>query len=156
MPINYMTKEGYDKLLEEIAYLESEERLSIINQLIEAREKGDLSENAEYDAAREAQSILEARIVQLKSLIANTRLIDKSCIRTDTVQILNKVTLRNIKNNQTIIYTLVSDVETNLKAGKISIDTPVGKGLIGKKVGEIAEIKTPSGIISFEILNISK
>jgi|SRR5215470_3378260 len=155
MAINYMTKEGYDKLLKEITYLESKERPSIIKQLVEAREKGDLSENAEYDAARETQSILETRIAHLKSLIANTRLIDESRIRTDSVQILNKVTLRNIKNNQMIIYTLVSDAETNLKAGKISIDTPIGKGLIGKKVGEIAEIKIPSGIISFEILNIS-
>ncbi|BAG83663.1 MAG: transcription elongation factor GreA [Candidatus Azobacteroides pseudotrichonymphae] len=155
MAINYMTKGGYDKLLEEIVYLESEERPSIIKQIAEAREKGDLSENVEYNAAREAQSILELKITQLKSLVANTRLIDESHIQTNSIQILNKVTLRNIKNGQTTVYTLVSEAETDLKAGKISINTPISKGLIGKKVGEIAEIKTPSGIIYFEILSIS-
>lgn len=155
MNINYMTKEGYNKLLEEILYLETEERPIVINQIAEAREKGDLSENSEYDAAKEAQAILETKINQLKLLIANTRLIDKDHIQTDSIQILNKVTLRNIKNNQIIVYTLVSDAEINLKVGRISINTPIGRGLIGKKVGEIAKIKAPSGIVSFEIVNIS-
>lgn len=150
-----MTKEGYNKLLEEILYLETEERPIVINQIAEAREKGDLSENSEYDAAKEAQAILETKINQLKLLIANTRLIDKDHIQTDSIQILNKVTLRNIKNNQIIVYTLVSDAEINLKVGRISINTPIGRGLIGKKVGEIAKIKAPSGIVSFEIVNIS-
>jgi transcription elongation factor GreA len=150
-----MTKEGYNKLLEEVGYLESEKRPAISRQIAEARDKGDLSENAEYDAAKEAQGILEAKISQLKTLISNARLIDESQISTDTVQILNKVTLRNTKNNQKITYTLVSETESDLKSGKIAVNTPIGKGLMGKKTGDIAEIKIPSGIISFEIMDIS-
>lgn len=155
MAITYMTKEGYNKLLEEVGYLESEKRPAISRQIAEARDKGDLSENAEYDAAKEAQGILEAKISQLKTLISNARLIDESQISTDTVQILNKVTLRNTKNNQKITYTLVSETESDLKSGKIAVNTPIGKGLMGKKTGDIAEIKIPSGIISFEIMDIS-
>ena len=155
MAITYITKEGYNKLLEEVSYLESEKRPAISRQIAEARDKGDLSENAEYDAAKEAQGILEAKIAQLKTLISNARLIDESQISTDTVQILNKVTLRNTKNNQKITYTLVSENEANLKAGKIAVNTPIGKGLMGKKVGDVAEIKIPSGVISFEIMDIS-
>jgi transcription elongation factor GreA len=150
-----MTKEGYNKLLEEVNYLESEKRPAITKQIAEARDKGDLSENAEYDAAKEAQGILEAKIAQLKTLISNVRLIDESQITTDCVQILNKVTIRNTKNNQQMVYTLVSESEANLKAGKIAINTPIGKGLMGKKVGEIVEIKVPSGVLSFEIMDIS-
>jgi transcription elongation factor GreA len=150
-----MTKEGYNKLLEEVNYLESEKRPAISKQIAEARDKGDLSENAEYDAAKEAQGILEAKIAQLKTLVSNARLIDESQINTDRVQILNKVTIRNTKNNQQIVYMLVSESEANLKAGKISINTPIGKGLMGKKVGNIVEIKVPSGILSFEIMDIS-
>jgi transcription elongation factor GreA len=155
MAVSYMTKEGYNKLLEEVNYLESEKRPAISRQIAEARDKGDLSENAEYDAAKEAQGIVEAKISQLKTLISNARLIDESQITTESVQILNKVTIRNTKNDQTIIYTLVSESETDLKAGKIAVNTPIGKGLMGKKVGEIVEIKIPSGVISFEIMNIS-
>ena len=155
MAITYMTKEGYNKLVEEVNYLESEKRPAISRQIAEARDKGDLSENAEYDAAKDAQGILEAKIAQLKTLISNARLIDESLISTDSVQILNKVTIRNTKNNQTVTYTLVSENETNLKAGKIAVSTPIGKGLMGRRVGEVVDIKVPSGIMSFEIMNIA-
>ena len=155
MAVSYMTKDGYNKLLEELNYLESEKRPAISKQIAEARDKGDLSENAEYDAAKEAQGILEAKIAQLKTLVSNARLIDESQISTDSVQILNRVTIRNTKNNQQMAYTLVSESEADLKAGKISINTPIGKGLMGKKVGDIAEIKVPSGLMSFEIMDIS-
>jgi transcription elongation factor GreA len=150
-----MTKDGYDKLIEEVNFLESEKRPAISRQIAEARDKGDLSENAEYDAAKEAQGLLEAKIAHLKSLIANARLIDESQISTECVQILNKVTIRNTKNNQKITYSLVSESETDLKAGKIAISTPIGKGLMGRKVGETVEIQVPSGIMSFEIMEIS-
>jgi transcription elongation factor GreA len=150
-----MTKEGYNKLREEVNYLESEKRPAITRQIAEARDKGDLSENAEYDAAKEAQGILEAKIAQLKTLISNVRLIDESQISTDCVQILNRVTIRNTKSNQQMIYTLVSESEADLKSGKIAINTPIAKGLMGKKVGEVAEIKVPSGVMSFEIMDIS-
>jgi transcription elongation factor GreA len=155
MAISYMTKDGYNKLLEEVNQMESEQRPAISKQIAEARDKGDLSENAEYDAAKEAQGILEAKISQLKTLIANARLIDESQITTDTVQILNKVRLRNTKNNQEMVYMLVSENETDLKAGKIAVSTPIGKGLLGKKKGDLVEIKVPSGVLSFEILDIS-
>jgi transcription elongation factor GreA len=150
-----MTKDGYNKLLEEVSYLESEKRPAISRQIAEARDKGDLSENAEYDAAKEAQGMLETKIVQLKTLLSNARLIDESQISTESVQILNKVTLRNTKNNQKITYTLVSENETDLKAGKIAVSTPIGKGLMGRKTGEIVDIHVPSGILSFEIMEIS-
>ncbi|GHV08120.1 transcription elongation factor GreA [Bacteroidia bacterium] len=155
MAIHYMTKVGYNKLLEEVNYLESEKRPAISKQIAEARDKGDLSENAEYDAAKEAQGILEAKIAQLKSLISGARLIDESQITTDSVQILNKVSIRNTKNNQKMVYTLVSESEADFKQGKIAINTPIGKGLLGKKVGEIVEIKVPNGIMNFEITDIS-
>ncbi|MDR0866510.1 MAG: transcription elongation factor GreA [Candidatus Symbiothrix sp.] len=155
MAISYMTKDGYNKLLEEVNYLESEKRPAISRQIAEARDKGDLSENAEYDAAKEAQGILEAKIAQLKTLISNARLIDESQINTDSVQILNKVTIRNTKNNQKVVYSLVSESEANLKVGKISVSTPIGKGLMGKKLGDVVEIKVPSGVLSFEIMDIS-
>jgi transcription elongation factor GreA len=155
MAVHYMTKEGYNKLLEEVNYLESEKRPAISKQIAEARDKGDLSENAEYDAAKEAQGILEAKISQLKTLISGARLIDESQITTDSVQILNKVTIRNTKNNQKMVYTLVSESEADLKQGKIAVSTPIGKGLMGKKVGDIAEITVPNGLMSFEIIDIS-
>lgn len=155
MAVSYMTKEGYNKLLEELNLLESEKRPAISKQIAEARDKGDLSENAEYDAAKEAQGMLEAKIAQLKTLISNARLIDESQISTDSVQILNKVTIKNTKNDQKMTYILVSESEADLKAGKISINTPIGKGLMGKKIGEIAEIKVPSGVMTFEIIDIS-
>lgn len=150
-----MTAEGYDKLREDINLLETVERPKISKQIGEARDKGDLSENAEYDAAKEAQGLLEAKIGQLKNLLANARLIDKSSIGIDSVQILNKVTIKNTKNNQQMTYMLVAESEANLKENKIAINTPIAQGLMGKKVGEVAEIKVPNGIVSFEIIDIS-
>lgn len=154
MAITYMTEDGYKKLKEEISVLESERPL-ISKQIAEARDKGDLSENAEYDAAKEAQGLLEAKIAQLKNLLANARLINEDAIGTDAVQILNKVTIRNTKNNQQMTYMLVAESEANLKESKIAVNTPIAQGLMGKKVGDIVDIKVPSGIMSFEILNIS-
>ena len=155
MAIHYMTKEGYNKLMEEVNYLESERRPAISKQIAEARDKGDLSENAEYDAAKEMQGIVEAKIAQLKGFISNARLIDESQITTDSVQIMNKVTIRNTNNNQKMVYTLVSESEADLKAGKIAVNTPIGKGLMGKKIGDIAEIKVPNGLMSYEIIDIT-
>ena len=155
MALHYMTREGYNKLVEEVSYLESERRPAISKQIAEARDKGDLSENAEYDAAKEMQGIVEVKIAQLKSVISNARLIDESRISTDCVQILNKVTIRNTKTNQKMVYTLVSESEANLKEGKIAVNTPIGKGLLGKKIGDIAEIKVPSGLMTFEIIDIA-
>lgn len=155
MAVTYMTAEGYDKLKEEINLLETVERPKISKQIGEARDKGDLSENAEYDAAKEAQGLLEAKIGQLKNLLANARLIDRSSIGIDSVQILNKVTIKNTKNNQQMTYTLVAESEANLKENKIAINTPIAQGLMGKKVGDIAEIKVPNGMVSFEVIDIS-
>ena len=150
MAVSYMTKDGYDKILAEINYLETVKRPEISAQIAEARDKGDLSENAEYDAAKEAQGIMEAKLSQLKGLISNARLIDET-----RVQILNKVKIKNTKNNAVMTYTLVSDSEANLKEGKIAVSTPIAQGLMGKKVGDIVEIKVPSGMMSFEIMDIS-
>ncbi|MDF9831353.1 transcription elongation factor GreA [Parabacteroides sp. PF5-6] len=155
MAISYMTAEGYNNLLAEINYLETVKRPEISAQIAEARDKGDLSENAEYDAAKEAQGIMEAKLAQLKELIANARLIDESRIQTDEVQILNKVKIKNTKNNMIMTYTLVADSEANLKEGKIAISTPIAKGLLGKKVGEVVDIKVPSGMMTFEVMDIS-
>lgn len=155
MAISYMTEDGYKKLSEEINFLETVKRPEISRQIAEARDKGDLSENAEYDAAKEAQGLLEAKIAQLKDTFANARILDESKLSTDVVQILNKVKIRNTKNNQMMEYTLVSETEANLKENKMSINTPIGKGLLGKKVGDIVDIQVPSGIMSFEIINIS-
>ncbi len=155
MAYNYMTQAGYDKLVAEITELETVQRPEISRQIAEARDKGDLSENAEYDAAKEAQGLLEGKIAHLKSILSNARIIDESHLNTDSVQILNKVTIRNIKTGAQVTYTLVSDSEANLKENKISVNTPIAKGLMGKKVGDIAEVQTPGGAMSFEILEIS-
>jgi transcription elongation factor GreA len=155
MAVTYMTEEGFRKLKEELAYMESVQRPEISRQIAEARDKGDLSENAEYDAAKEAQGMLEAKIAQTKTLIASVRLIDENSIRTDTVQIMNKVTIRNVKTKKEMTYTLVSESEADLNNGKIAINSPIAQGLLGKKVGDIAEIKVQSGMMTFEILNIS-
>ena len=155
MAVTYMTEEGYNKILAEINYLESVKRPEISAQIAEARDKGDLSENAEYDAAKEAQGILEGKIAQLKGLIADARLIDEKQIKTDVVQIMNKVKLKNVANGAVMTYTLVSDSEANLKENKLAISTPIAQGLMGKKVGDVAEIKVPSGILKFEIMEIS-
>lgn len=154
MAVTYMTEEGLEKLKEEISQLEAE-RPNISKMIAEARDKGDLSENAEYDAAKEAQGLLEAKIAGMKGLLAQARLIDKSSIGTDYVQILNKVTIKNTKNNQQMTYTLVAESEANLKENKIAINTPIAQGLMGKKVGDVAEIKVPNGIVTFEIIDIS-
>ena len=155
MAIVYMTEEGYKKMLEEITFLETVKRPEISRQIAEARDKGDLSENAEYDAAKEAQGLLEMKIAQLKDKVANARMIDDTKLNTHTVQILNKVKIKNTKNNAVMQYMLVSEREANLKEGKIAVSTPIGKGLLGKKVGDIAEIQVPSGIMTFEIIDIS-
>ena len=155
MAVSYMTKDGYDKILAEINYLETVKRPEISAQIAEARDKGDLSENAEYDAAKEAQGIMEAKLSQLKGLISNARLIDETRVQTDEVQILNKVKIKNTKNNAVMTYTLVSDSEANLKEGKISVNTPIAQGLLGKKVGDVAEITVPQGKIALEVVNIS-
>ena len=149
--ISYYTEEGLSNLKEEIKNLESVERPKISQQIAEARDKGDLSENAEYDAAKEAQGMLEARISKLKNKLANARLIDDSEIDNSKVFILSTVKIKNIKNSMEMTYTLVAENEADIKAGKISVDSPIGKGLLGKEVGQIADISTPAGIMKFEI-----
>jgi transcription elongation factor GreA len=153
--VNYITEEGLRKLKEELAHYESVERPMISRQIAEARDKGDLSENAEYDAAKEAQGLLEMRINKMKDVIANSRIIDESRIDTSKVQILNKVTIRNTKTNASMTYTLVSESEADLKTGKLSISTPIAKGLLGKKVGDVVEIQVPSGLMTFEVIEIA-
>ena len=155
MAISYMTKDGYKKKMEEIAYLESVERPKISAAIAEARDKGDLSENAEYDAAKEAQGMLEMRIAKLKDLVANARIIDYSNLTTEQVQILNKVKIKNVANGMTMEYTIVADSEANLKEKKIASSTPIAQGLLGHKVGDIVEVKVPSGLVKFEIMEIS-
>ena len=154
MAVTYMTADGYKKLLYELNHLEGVERPSISRQIAEARDKGDLSENAEYDAAKEAQGLLELKISQLKATIATARMIDESKINTNEVQILTRVKLKNLKTNQTMSYMIVSESEANLKEGKLSVTTPIAKGLLGKKVGEKANVAVPSGNMEFEVLEI--
>lgn len=153
--VTYLTKEGLKKLRAELDHLLKVERPSISKQIGEAIEKGDISENAEYDAAKDAQGMLEAKMAVIRGKIANVRILDESKIDTSQVQILNRVTVKNKKNNATMQYTLVPESEADLKKGKISVETPIAKGLLGKKVGETAEIKVPSGIMQFEIIEIS-
>ena len=151
----YFTEEGLKKLREELKQLKSVERPKISQQIAEARDKGDLSENAEYDAAKEAQGLLEMRISRMEDMLAKARIIDESKIDTSHVQILNKVKIKNIKNSQQVEYMLVSESEADIKNGKISVATPIAKGLLGKEVGDVVEIKVPSGVMSFEIIEIS-
>ena len=153
--VSYVTAEGLEKLMKELEQLETVERPGISQQIAEARDKGDLSENAEYDAAKEAQGMLELKISKLKDAIANSRVLDQSKLNTSTVQILNKVKLKNKNNGAIMEYTIVSDSEANLKDGKMSVNTPIAKGLLGKKVGDVAEVQVPSGKMEFEILEIS-
>jgi transcription elongation factor GreA len=152
--VNYITAEGLKKLKAEMEHLISVERPAISRQIGEAIDKGDISENAEYDAAKDAQGHLEAKISRIQGQIAIARIIDESKIDTTSVQILNKVTIKNKRNNSVMAYTIVSEDEADLKAGKISVSTPIAKGLIGKKVGDEVEITVPSGTIPFEIINI--
>lgn len=153
--VTYLTKEGLKKLKDELEHLMNVERPAISKQIGEAIEKGDISENAEYDAAKDAQGMLEAKIASIQGKIANARILDESKIDTSQVQVLNVVTIKNKNNNTTMKYTLVPEGESNLKEGKISITTPIAKGLLGKKVGDEVDIKVPSGIIPFEIIDIS-
>ena len=148
----YMSEEGYKKLMAELKELETVERPKISAAIAEARDKGDLSENAEYDAAKEAQGMLEMRINKLKAVIADAKIIDESKLKTDSVQILNKVELKNVKNGMKMTYTIVSESEANLKEGKISVNTPIAQGLLGKKVGDVAEITVPQGKIALEVV----
>ncbi len=151
----YMSQEGYDKLRAEIKHLEEVERPDVIRQIQEAREKGDLSENAEYDAAKEAQGKLETKIAVLKTELANAKILDLTKVQTDVVQILSKVEMKNVKTGMVMTYTLVSEGEANLKEGKISVGTPIAQGLLGKRVGEVATINIPTGQIELQITNIS-
>ncbi len=155
MAITYMTKEGYDRKMEEISYLETVKRPEISRAIAEARDKGDLSENAEYDAAKEAQGLLEMKIAQLKDLVANARIIDESKLSTDEVQLLNKVTIKNVATGAVAEYTIVADSEADMKAKKIAISTPIARGLLGHKKGETVEIAIPAGKVKFEIIDIS-
>ena len=152
--ISYYTKDGLEKLKAELSELKTKGRADIARQIAEARDKGDLSENAEYDAAKDAQGHLEAKIAQLEDLLANARLLDESKVDTSTVSILSKVTIKNKKNGASYTYTLVSEEEADLKSGKISTQSPIGKGLLGKKKGDVAKIKTPAGETEFEVVNI--
>lgn len=154
--ISYFTEEGLKRLKDELHQLKVIERPSISKQIAEARDKGDLSENAEYDAAKEAQGLLELRISKLEITLSNARLIDESTLDISKALILSKVKIKNVGNNATMSYTLVAENEADLKAGKISVDSPIGKGLLGKKVGEIAEIQVPSGMMKFELIEISR
>lgn len=151
----YITEEGLQKLKDELEQLVNIERPAISKLIAEARDKGDLSENAEYEAAKEAQGMLELKISKLKDTIANSRIIDGSKLDNKRIQILNKIKIRNTKNNSTMEYTIVSDSEADLKQGKIAVSTPIARGLIGKKVGDKVEIRVPSGVIPFEIIEIS-
>jgi len=153
--VTYVTEEGLRNMKEELDRLTRIERPAISKAIGEAIEKGDISENAEYDAAKDAQGMLEAKIAILSAKIASTRIIDESKIDTSSVQMMNKVTIRNKTNNATMQYTIVSEPEANLKLGKISIQTPIAKGLLGKKLGDVVEIQVPSGKMEFEIIDIA-
>jgi transcription elongation factor GreA len=154
--VRYYTEAGLKKLKDELYQLRTIERPSISQQIAEARDKGDLSENAEYDAAKEAQGLLEAKISKLEDLLANARLIDESQMDNSKAFILSKVKIKNLKNNATLEYTLVAESEANLAEKKISVDSPIGKGLLGKAVGEIAEVQVPAGLMQFEIIEINR
>ncbi len=151
----YMSQEGYDKLVAQLQEMESIQRPAASAAIAEARDKGDLSENSEYDAAKEAQAMLEIKINQLKAIIAEAKIIDPSKLKTDNVQILSKVEMKNVKNGAKMTYTIVPETEANLREGKISVETPIAQGLLGHKVGETVDIKIPQGQISLEILSIS-
>ena len=152
----YLSQEGYDNLKAELNTLKSVDRPRVINQIAEARDKGDLSENAEYDAAKEAQGLLEARIAKLENDVANARVLDEADMDTSTVHLLTKVTIKNTENSMEMTYAIVSETEADLAAKKISATSPIGKGLLGRSVGEIADIEVPNGIMHFEIIKIER
>jgi transcription elongation factor GreA len=154
--VSYYTKEGLKKLKDELSQLKDIERPKASNAIAEARDKGDLSENAEYDAAKEAQGMLEMKISKLEAVLSNARLIDESQLDLSKVLVLSKVTIKNLNNKMQLKYTLVAESEADLKSGKISVSSPIGKGLLGKKVGEIAEVVVPNGTIKFEIISIER
>lgn len=154
--ISYYTAEGLKKLKDELDHLKSVERPKASDAIAEARDKGDLSENAEYDAAKEAQGLLEMKIAKMEELVANARIIDESQLDVSKVLVLSTVKIKNQANGMEMKYTLVAESEANLKTGKISVTSPIGKGLLGKKVGEIAEVSVPNGTIKFEILEITR
>ncbi|MEL6655171.1 MAG: transcription elongation factor GreA [Bacteroidota bacterium] len=153
--VSYMTQEGYDKLKSELEELKTTGRSEVAKAIAEAREKGDLSENAEYDAAKDAQGLLELKINNMEKVMANARILDSSELDTSKVTVLSKVTIKNLKMKKEFTYHLVSESEADLKAGKISVSSPIGKGLLGKAVGEIATVETPRGNLEFEVLNIT-
>lgn len=153
--VAYYTEEGLQKLKDELNQLITVERKSVIRQIAEARDKGDLSENAEYDAAKEAQGLLELKISKLEEIILNARIVDSSQLDTSKVSILTTVKIKNLKNNMEMKYTLVAENEADLKSGKISIDSPIGKGLVGRKVGDKVDVTVPAGVIPFQIMEIS-
>lgn len=150
-----MTEDGYKALIDQIKQMESVERPRISAQIAEARDKGDLSENAEYDAAKEAQGMLEMKIAQLKDTLANARVIDESKLSMDSIQILSRVKVKDQKSGRIMEYTLVSESEANIRQGKLAVSTPIGKALLGKKVGEVAEAVVPAGTLHLEVLEIS-
>lgn len=152
--VSYYTQEGLQKLKDELNELKTKGRADIAKQIAEARDKGDLSENAEYDAAKDAQGLLELKISKLEEIVGNARVIDGSTIDTSKVSILSTVKIKNVKNGAVVSYTLVSEEEADLKANKISVKSPFGQGLLGKKVGDIAEVKAPAGTMKFEVLDI--
>ncbi|MFZ9046719.1 MAG: transcription elongation factor GreA [Cyclobacteriaceae bacterium] len=153
--VNYYTKEGLQKLKDELHELKTKGRADMSKQIAEARDKGDLSENAEYDAAKDAQGLLEMKISQLEAVVGNARVLDESTLDTSKVSILSTVRIKNSKNGAEVKYQLVSEEEADLKTGKISIKSPIGKGLVGKRVGEVAKIKVPAGEMQFEVVEIT-
>ena len=154
--VSYYTAEGLKKLRDELNQLKDVERPKASQAIADARDKGDLSENAEYDAAKEAQGLLEMKIAKMEELVANARLIDESQLDTSKALVLSKVKIKNQSNGMQMTYTLVAESEANLAAGKISVNSPIGKGLLGKQVGDVAEIQVPNGVVKFEILEISR
>lgn len=154
--ISYYTEEGLNRLKAELNDLKTKGRADIARQIAEARDKGDLSENAEYDAAKDAQGLLEMKISKLEDIVANARLLDESSVDTSQVSVLSKVKIKNKRNGAEMTYTLVSEEEADLKQGKISVGSPIGKGLLGKKVGDVAEIKVPAGVMEFEVVDIAR
>ena len=151
----YMSQEGYDKMVAELSHMETVDRPAASEAIAEARDKGDLSENSEYDAAKEAQAMLEMKINKLKAALASAKIIDPKKLSTDTVQILSTVEMENVKNKARMKYTIVSESEANLREGKISSQTPVAQGLLGHKVGDVVDIKIPQGVVQLKIVNIS-
>ncbi len=154
--VSYYTEEGLNRLKAELNEMKTKGRTEIAKQIAEARDKGDLSENAEYDAAKDAQGLHEMKIAKLEAILSNARVIDESTIDTSQVSVLSSVKIKNKKNGATVKYTLVSEEEADLKQGKISVGSPIGKGLLGKKVGEVAHIQVPAGLMEFEVVEISR